>query len=143
MAHANLIVHAAGWLEGGLVCSMEKFILDMEGLAMMHRFLEGIVISDDTLALDSIAEVGPGGHHFGTAHTLARYQDAFYLPLLSDRQNFDNWQQNGAEEAATRAHRVAKQLLQAYETPPMDESIREGLTSFIEKRKQESTVSYY
>jgi trimethylamine--corrinoid protein Co-methyltransferase len=143
MAHANVIVHAAGWLEGGLVCSMEKFILDMEGLAMMHRLLEGVEISDETLALDSIAEVGSGGHHFGTAHTLARYQDAFYLPFTSDRQNFENWQENGSEDAVIRANRVAKQLLQTYEPPPMDESIWEELTEFIEKRKQESTVSYF
>jgi trimethylamine--corrinoid protein Co-methyltransferase len=143
MAHANLIVHAAGWLEGGLVCSMEKFILDMEGLAMMHRFLEGVEVSDETLALDSIAEVGSGGHHFGTAHTLARYQDAFYLPFLSDRQNFDTWRENGAEDAVIRANRVAKQLLRDYHPPPMDQAIKEALTEFIEKRKRESTVSYY
>lgn len=143
MAHANLIVHAAGWLEGGLVCSMEKFILDMEGLAMMHRFLDGIEVSDETLALDSIAEVGPGGHHFGTAHTLARYQDAFYTPLLSDRQNFETWQEHGAQDAVVRANQVAKQILREYQTPPMDQAVQEALTEFVEKRKRESTVSYY
>jgi trimethylamine--corrinoid protein Co-methyltransferase len=143
MAHANLIVHAAGWLEGGLVCSLEKFILDMEGLAMMHRFLGGIEISDETLALESIAEIGPGGHHFGTAHTLARYQDAFYMPVVADRQNFENWQDNGAQDAAQRANRIAKELLAAYEAPPMDPAVQEELIAFVEKRKDESTVSYY
>ncbi len=143
MGHANLIVHAAGWLEGGLVCSLEKFILDMEGLAMMHRFLAGIEVTDETLALDSIAEIGPGGHHFGTAHTLARYQDAFYMPVVGDRQNYENWQQNGAQDAAQRANRIARELLAAYEPPPMDEAVREELTAFVEKRKLESTVSYY
>jgi len=110
---------------------------------MMHRFLEGIEISDENLALDSIDEVGPGGHHFGTAHTLARYQDAFYLPIISDRQNFETWQNNGAQDAAQRANHIAKGLLAAYEEPPMDPGVREELTAYVEKRKIESTVSYY
>lgn len=143
MAHANLIVHAAGWLEGGLVCSIEKFILDLEGLAMMHRFLEGVEVTDETLALASIAEVGPGGHHFGTAHTLARYEHVFYQPLLSDRQNYQTWQENGAQDAVVRANRIAKMLLDLYEQPPIDEAVREELLEFIEKRKRVSTVSYY
>ncbi|MDX1612823.1 MAG: trimethylamine methyltransferase family protein [Candidatus Promineifilaceae bacterium] len=130
LAHANLILHSAGWLESGLVCSLEKFVLDVEGLAMMHHFLAGLEISDATLALESIATVGPGGHHFGTAHTLARYRDAFYLPILSDRQNYDNWRDNGQQDAAQRAHQVARQLLDAYEPPPLDEAIVEELEAY-------------
>jgi trimethylamine--corrinoid protein Co-methyltransferase len=137
MAHANIIIHSAGWLEAGLVCSLEKFILDVEGLAIMHRFLAGLEIDDEALALDSIAEVGPGGHHLDTPHTLAHYQDAFYLPIVSDRQNYDNWRENGALDAAQRAHRVAQELLQSYEPPPIDPAIKEGLHDYVERRKRE------
>ncbi len=143
MAHANIIIHSAGWLEAGLVCSMEKFILDVEGLAMMHRFLAGIEISDETLALEAIAEVGPGGHHFGTALTLERYRSAFYLPTVSNRQNYENWLQDGAPDAARRAHQIAVELLSSYQQPSMDAAIREELEEFIEKRRRDSTVSYY
>lgn len=103
----------------------------------MHRFLAGLEIDDETLALDSIAEVGPGGHHFGTAHTLARYRDAFYLPIVSDRQNYDNWRENGALDAAQRAHRVAQELLQSYEPPSIDPAIKEALHDYVARRKQE------
>jgi trimethylamine--corrinoid protein Co-methyltransferase len=137
LAHANFIIHSAGWLESGLVCSLEKFILDVEGLAMMHQMLAGIVINEETLALDSIASVGPGGHHFGTPHTLARYRNAFYLPIVSDRQNYDGWKQNGALDAAQRANKVAKQLLATYEQPPMDEAVDEELRDYVERRKRE------
>ncbi len=137
LAHANIILHSAGWLEAGLVCSLEKFILDVEGLAVMHHFLAGLDISDETLALDSIAEVGPGGHHFGTAHTMARYRDAFYMPIVSDRQNYDAWQENGALDAAQRAHRLAKQLLDTYERPPLDPAINEALQSYVSRKKED------
>jgi trimethylamine--corrinoid protein Co-methyltransferase len=137
LGHANFIVHSAGWLEAGLVCSFEKFILDVEGLAMLYDFLDGIEISDETLALDAIAEVGPGGHHFGTSHTLARYRTEFYLPIISDRQNYDAWVENGALDAAQRAHRVWKALLATYELPALDPAIEEGLREYVERRKRE------
>jgi trimethylamine--corrinoid protein Co-methyltransferase len=138
LAQANVILHSAGWLEAGLVCSMEKFILDVEGLAMMHHFLAGLEITDDTLALDTIAEVGPGGHHFGTVHTLARYRDAFYLPIISDRQNYENWRDNGAMDAAQRAHQKANEFLAAYERPPLDPAVEEALREYVDKKKGES-----
>ncbi len=137
MAHANVILHSAGWLESGLVCSLEKFILDVEGLAMMHHFLRGVHVDDESLALDVIAEVGPGGHHFGTAHTLARYRGAFYRPLLSDRQNYDAWQENGSQDATQRAHRLAKSLLNTYERPALDPAVEEALRDYVARRKRE------
>lgn len=140
LAHANIVLHSAGWLEAGLVCSLEKFILDVEGLAMMHHFLDGLEINDETLALDSIAEVGPGGHHFGTAHTMARYRDAFYKPIISDRQNYDNWYDNGALDALQRAHLVAVQLLTEYERPPLDEAIEEALQDYVVRRSAELEI---
>ncbi len=137
LAHANIILHSCGWLEAGLVCSLEKFIIDMEGLAMFHHFLSGLQIDDESLALGSIAEVGPGGHHFGTDHTLSHYRSAFYQPIVSDRNNYGTWRDNGALDTAQRAHRVAKQLLATYEAPPIDDCIQEELHEYVCKRKAE------
>jgi len=137
MAHTNFIMHAVGWLEGGLTVSMEKVIIDMENLAMFQHFFEDVEISDETLALDMMAEVGPGGHHFGTLHTQARYSTEFYAPFLSDRQNYDTWQTKGGEDAATRANKIWKQVLQAYEAPPIDETIRAELADFVARRERE------
>lgn len=136
LAHANIILHSAGWLEAGLVCSLEKFILDVEGLAMMHHFLSGLEIDEETLALDSIAEVGPGGHHFGTEHTLSHYRNAFYRPIISDRRGYDNWWDDGATDAYHRAYLVAQQLLAAYERPPTNEAVEEELREYVEKMKR-------
>lgn len=137
MAHANIILHSAGWLEAGLVCSLEKFIIDVEGLAVMQRMMDGVEINEDTLAFDSIAAVGPGGHHLGTEHTLARYRSEHYQPIVSDRQGFQNWQDSGSLDAAQRANQVAKQLLATYEQPPMDAAVAEALTDFVARRKKE------
>jgi len=137
MAHANIILHSAGWLEAGLVCSLEKFVIDVEGLAVFQRMLGGVEVSDETLALESIAEVGPGGHHLGTAHTLERYRSEFYLPFVSDRQNYDKWLQDGQTDAARRAHGIANVLLGEYERPPLDPGVREELRAYVERRKSE------
>ena len=137
LAHTNVVLHSAGWLEGGLVCSLEKFILDVEGLAMMHHMLEGIEVSAETLALDAIAEVGPGGHHFGTSHTMERFRDSFYLPLISDRSGFDNWVDAGSQDAAQRAHRLGKGLLASYHPPDLDAGVEEQLRAYVDKRKTE------
>lgn len=137
MSHANVSLHCAGWLEAGLVCSMEKFMVDVEGLAMMQRFLQGVSITDETLALDEIAAVGPGGHHLGTDYTLERFRTAFYMPLLADRQNYEGWRLAGAEDAAVRAHKLAQKLITEYEAPPLDPAVREELAAFIGRRKTE------
>ena len=137
MGGADLINHAAGWLEGGLTASFEKLIIDAEMLQMMAEYLRPIETSDDELALDAITEVDPGGHHFGTAHTLQRYESAFYEPLLSSRDNFENWQEAGSADAAQRANTIWKQLLKDYEQPPLDVAIDEALVDYVERRKQE------
>ncbi len=137
MGHANIILHSAGWLDAGLVCSLEKFIVDIEGLAVMQRMLDGVEVNDDTLSLASIAEVGPGGHHLDTTHTLERYRSAFYMPLVSDRQGFDKWREDGQLDAARRANHIARQLLSSYEPPPADPLITEELTEFVRRRERE------
>jgi trimethylamine--corrinoid protein Co-methyltransferase len=137
MGGAHLVNHAAGWLEGGLTASFEKLIIDAEMLQMMAEYLRPIEFSDDELALDAIAEVGPGGHHFGTAHTLQRYESAFYEPIVSSRVNFESWQEAGSEDAAMRANTIWKQMLRDYEQPPLDAAIDEALVDYVERRKQE------
>ena len=94
MGGVNMVEHAAGWLEGGLTASFEKLIVDAEMLQMMREFLNPIRIDEDSLGLDAIREVGPGGHFFGAAHTLARYETAFYAPMVSDWRNFESWRQS-------------------------------------------------
>jgi trimethylamine--corrinoid protein Co-methyltransferase len=137
MGHANLVNHAAGWLEGGLTASFEKLIVDAEMLQMMLETLKPIIVNDDELALDAIAEVPPGGHHFGTAHTLERYETAFYAPILSNRQNFEAWQEAGSVDAASRANTIWKSLLSNYEKPDIDPSIEEALQDYADRRKEE------
>ena len=141
MGGAHLVKHGAGWMEGGLVASFEKLIVDAEMLQMMAEFLQPIVVDEDTLGLSAIAEVGPGGHFFGAAHTLARYETAFYAPLLSDWRNFETWRLAGAKDAAHRANDIYKALLAQYEPPPLDPAIREELDAFIARRKQEITAA--
>ncbi len=135
MGHANLVNHAAGWLEGGLTASFEKLIIDAEMLQMMAEYLRPIEVTEDELAVDAIAEVGPGGHHFGTSHTLERYESAFYTPILSNRQNFEAWQESGSVDVGVRANQIWKQLLKEYVQPPLDPAIDEALLEYVAKRK--------
>jgi len=135
MGHANLVNHAAGWLEGGLTASFEKLIVDAEMLQMIAEYLRPIDVNDDELAVEAIAEVGPGGHHFGTSHTLARYESAFYSPILSNRQNYESWQEAGSEDIAVRANTIWKQLLNEYEQPHLDPAIEEELVAYADKRR--------
>ena len=135
MGHANLVNHAGGWLEGGLTASFEKLIIDAEMLQMITEYLQPIAVNDDELALDAIAEVGPGGHHFGTSHTLERYEAAFYAPMLANRQNFEAWQESGSLDIAQRANALWKQMLAEYEQPPLDPAIDEALVEYVETRE--------
>lgn len=137
MAHGNMIKHSGGWLEGGLCASFEKLILDMEMVQMMHRTLQPIEVTEEDLALDAIREVGAGGHHFGTGHTMARYKDAFYKPIVSDWSNFETWRDNGALTADRRANALYKEMLEAYRQPPLDPSVHEELTAYVERRRGE------
>jgi trimethylamine--corrinoid protein Co-methyltransferase len=137
MGGANLVYHAAGWLESGLTASFEKLIVDAEMLQMMAEVLRPIEVNDDQLALDAIAGVDPGGHHFGTAHTLAHYEHAFYNPMISSRQNFESWQEAGSLDAARRANVLWKRMLAEYQRPPMDPAIEEALGAYVARRKRE------
>ncbi len=137
MGGGNLIMHGAGWLEGGLVASFEKFVLDVDLIQMVMEFLNPVDMSEDALGLDAIREVGPGGHFFGARHTLARYEKAFYAPIISDWRNFQQWQAAGSPDAMVKANLVWKQALADYQEPPLDPAVREELDAFVERRKRE------
>lgn len=137
MGGANLVNHAAGWLEGGLTASFEKLIIDAEMLQMMAEYLQPIVVDDDSLGLEAIAAVGPGGHFFGSPHTLQRYETAFYSPLVSDWRNFETWFEAGAVDATERAHLIWKELLEHSESPVLEPAIDEALTEFVVGRRIE------
>jgi trimethylamine--corrinoid protein Co-methyltransferase len=134
---ANLVNHAAGWLEGGLTASFEKLVVDAEMLQMFVEYFRPIEVTDDTIALDAITEVGPGGHFFGSAHTIERYETAFYSPLVSDWRNFETWRDTGSVDATTRANALWKQLLERAETPHLDAAIDDALVEFVERRTRE------
>ncbi len=137
LSHANMIHHAVGWLEAGLTLSYEKFVIDLEAVGMFAHLLSGFPVDDEALALESVAEVGSGGHHFGTAHTRSRYETAFYQPFLADRDNFEGWRNAGEEDAQSRAHRLWQQALAGYQPPPVDPAMLEELDAFAAKREAE------
>ena len=137
LGQANLIYHAAGWLEGGLTASYEKFILDIEIIQNMKEFLRPMEFSPDDLGLEAIKAVPTGGHFFGEPHTLERYETAFYRPLLSDWTNYEAWEAAGAKDALTRATDIWQRALKEYEAPPMDLAIAEELEAYVAKRREE------
>ncbi len=133
----NLIKHSTGWLEGGLCASFEKFIINVD---LAQEFMEPLVVDDDTLALDAMREVGPGGHFFGCKHTQERYTNAFYSPLVSDWRNFESWEEAGRPEAMAKANMLYKQALEEYEAPPLDPAIKEELDALVARRIEEGGV---
>ncbi|PCI03415.1 MAG: methyltransferase [Hyphomicrobiales bacterium] len=136
-SQTNLVYHAAGWLEGGLCASYEKFIMDCETLQQMIAYMKPVSVGEDDIAIDAIKDVGAGGHFFGCDHTQQRYETAFYNPFLSDWSNFENWEDNGSVQTPERANGIWKKILAEFTPPPMDEAIREELEAFVEKRKEE------
>jgi trimethylamine--corrinoid protein Co-methyltransferase len=130
----NFIKHAAGWLEGGLTCSYEKTILDIDLLQMVAEFLTPLDLSEAALAVDAIRDVGPGGHFFGTQHTQDRYKTAFYQPVISDWRNYETWAEHGAPTAVEKANRIWKDRLASYEEPYIDPATRDELNAFVERR---------
>ncbi|MFM2070838.1 MAG: hypothetical protein RLZZ623_1101 [Actinomycetota bacterium] len=137
MGGANLVNHAAGWLEGGLTASFEKLVIDAEMLQMFAEYLRPLDVNEDELALEAIIDVGPGGHFFGSPHTMKRYEHAFYSPMVSDWRNFETWAEGGSVDATTRANSIWKQLLDEYVQPPLDPAIDAELVEFVARRKEQ------
>jgi trimethylamine--corrinoid protein Co-methyltransferase len=137
LAGANFVMHAAGWLEGGLVSSYEKYIVDIEILRMLKHEFQPLEVSEETLAFDAHEEVGSGGHFLGAAHTLMHFRECFYRPLLSSTENFDRWTKNGGNDAAERAGQIYKEQLDNYEQPPIDDAVRDELRDYVARRRIE------
>lgn len=138
----NFVLHAAGWLEGGLTAGYEKFMLDVEMLGMMHKLLQPVDLSDDALAMESIRTVQPGGHHLGTEHTMKVMRTAFYSAELFDYNSAEQWEADGSKDAIERANAKYKQVLADYEAPILDDVLDRALLEFINKRKQEIVPTY-
>jgi len=137
LAGANFVMHAAGWLEGGLVSSYEKYIVDIEILRMLKHEFKPLEVNEETLAYGAHQEVGSGGHFLGAAHTLEHFRTCFYRPLLSSTENFDRWSKNGGADTAERAGRIAQETLDGYEQPPIDDAVRDELRDYVARRRIE------
>jgi trimethylamine---corrinoid protein Co-methyltransferase len=137
LAGANWVMHSAGWLEGGLVSSYEKFVIDIELLRMLQHEFRPLEIDEASLAFDAHVEVGHGGHFLGAAHTMERFRTCFYRPLLSSSDNYERWLRGGAKDAAARAGEICRKTLGEYEPPPLDSAVRAELEEFVAIRRKE------
>ncbi len=137
LSGVNFVLHAAGWLEGGLVSSYEKFMLDCDQLGIMQQLAAGIDISENGQAMDALSEVGPGNHFLGCAHTQANFETAFYRSPLADNNSFEQWQSEGELDASTRANKLCRKWLEEYQPPDIDSGMNDALLEFISRRKRE------
>ena len=137
LAGTNFVMHSAGWLESALVSCYEKFVVDVEQLRMLHAAFQPLTIDEETLAYSAHQEVGQGGHFLGAAHTLERFRDCFYRPLVSSTENFERWKKNGANDTAARASEIWKKTLEEYEKPPIDEGLEGELKAYVDRRRKE------
>jgi len=137
LAGANWVMHSAGWLEGGLVAGYEKFVVDIEILQMLQTEFTPLEIDEASLAFDAHVEVGHGGHFLGAMHTLERFRDCFYRPLLSSSENYERWSRNGGKDATERAGEIYRERLAEYEQPAIDDAVREELEDYVIRRRRE------
>ena len=135
LAGVNFMLHAAGWLEGGLVSSYEKFVMDADQLGMMQVLGGGIDMSVNGQAMDAVREVGPGSHYLGCAHTQANFETAFYRSSIADNNSMEQWEEDGSKDAYQRANGVYKRILADYQAPALDPAIDEALNAFIKQKK--------
>jgi trimethylamine--corrinoid protein Co-methyltransferase len=137
LAGTNFVMHSAGWLESALVSCYEKFVVDVEVLRMLHETFRPLEVTEETLAYSAHQEVGQGGHFLGAAHTLERFRECFYRPLLSSTENYERWNRNGGRDATTRATEIWRKTLEEYEKPPIDEGLEQELEAFVDRRRAE------
>ena len=137
LSGANLMLHAAGWLESGLVASFEKFVVDVELLRILRAEFTPFAIDEASLAFDAHLEVGHGGHFLGAAHTLTRFRECFYRPMLSTTANYERWNRDGARDSSARADGLWREALERYAEPPMDDGIRAELDDYRVRRRAE------
>lgn len=137
LAGINWVMHSAGWLDGGLVASYEKFVVDVQILEMLQQEFTPLEFDDTAIAFGAHEEVGHGGHFLGAAHTMERFRTCFYRPFLSSSDNYDRWMRGGAQDAAARAGKVWRTKLAEYEQPPLDDAVREELEAYVARRRAE------
>jgi trimethylamine--corrinoid protein Co-methyltransferase len=137
LAGTNFVMHSAGWLESALVSCYEKFVTDVELLRMMYHVFQPLEINEETLAFSAHQEVGQGGHFLGAVHTLERFRECFYRPLVSSTENYERWNRNGGRDTATRANEVWKKTLEEYEEPSMDTDLKAELKAYVDRRRTE------
>jgi trimethylamine--corrinoid protein Co-methyltransferase len=137
MGGVNFVLHAAGWLEGGLSVGYEKFVIDEDQLGMLATFARGLDLSENAQAMDAFREQEPGVHFLGASHTLANFEQAFYRSTIADNSSFEQWSDEGGLDAAQRANAIWKQRLADYEAPPIDDAVDEELRAFVARRKAE------
>src|SRR5947208_1921653 len=137
LAGTNFVLHSAGWLESALVSCYEKFIVDVEMLRMLHAAFEPLRIDEETLAYSAHQEVGQGGHFLGAAHTLERFRECFYRPLVSSTENYERWNRNGGNDTAARASEVWHKTLDEYEKPPIEQDLEAELKAYVDRRRTE------
>jgi trimethylamine---corrinoid protein Co-methyltransferase len=140
---ANFVLHSAGFLDGLLSMSYEKFVMDADFCGALHSYLDGVRIDDEQLALDAFREVGPGNHFFGCAHTMANYETAFWDSEIADNEPFEKWTAGGSQDAAERANRKWKTMLAEYEAPPLDVAIDDALRDFMARKKGDVEDAWY
>ena len=140
---ANFVLHAAGWLEGGLCTGFEKLILDADRLGVYANMLGGLATDLNAMAKDAYKEVEPAGHFLGCAHTMANYETAYYDATMSDSENVESWQERGEKDSQRRAYERWNTMLKEYQMPAMDESIDEALLDFIARRKDALPDAWY
>lgn len=136
LAGTNFVLHAAGWLEGGLASCYEKFMMDIDQLGMSQKFAAGVDLSENGQAMDAIREVGPGSHYLGCTHTQANFQTAFYRSNIADNNSYEQWLAEGEKTAPQRANALARHWLESYEAPPIDPGIADGLKDFVARKKE-------
>ena len=140
---ANYLLHSAGFLDGLLSMSYEKFMLDLDLCGALHAYLDGVTVNEDTLGFEALAEKGPGEHLFSTAHTMRHYKTAYYDSALDDNQPWETWDEQGEVDMATRANLRWKAQLAAYQAPPIDAGIDSALKDFIARKKASMDDAWY
>jgi trimethylamine--corrinoid protein Co-methyltransferase len=137
LAGTNFVMHAAGWLESALVSCYEKFVIDVEMLRMLHEVFKPLEVNEEALAYSAHQEVGQGGHFLGAVHTLERFRECFYRPLVSSTENYERWKRNGGNDAAARATEIWKKTLDEYEQPEIDQDLEQELKAYVDRRRTE------
>jgi trimethylamine--corrinoid protein Co-methyltransferase len=142
MGGVNFMLHACGWLEGGLVSSYEKFVMDADQLGVLHHLAKGVMSDENAQAMDAIREVGPGGHYLGCAHTQANFKDAFWRTNVLDYKPFETWEEEGARDTMTLANHKVKTMLATYEEPELDPAIKAALETYVAEKKASMPDSF-